>query len=482
VSLRRIDARFLLPHPVRSAAVLPGVLGWREELERAGIAVVANGAADGLDLVVAPPERSREALSLLPASVILEGRSARKLDARGLESRSYLPLPGHAEPLVYVPLGRPGPARYAVAHWAFADRHWKRLRNRLLGTLVARDLLPPLRPLVSVATPPGQAPFLVRAAFECGVPEGALPLLLAGQGDDYSRGAFLLFEPRATQPSWALKFGRLPVRLPSFEREERGLGLAQAAGQVVAAHAPRRLAGFEAAGLQCTLETAASGKPLLALLRASPSRREKERAVRRVCGWLVEVARSTVAAAETLHAERRRLALEVLPRWGLSGEIADGLLEVPAVLQHNDVGSWNVIVRGDEFTVLDWEDAVRHGLPLWDLLYFLADAAAHLERLGAPADRPAHFERLFLGELASSGLVFGWTRRMVEALGIPSATVGRIATLCWLHHGLAGERRAATTPGPAPQEDVPHDVLKRMAERWLRHPGLGPGWRRWQEA
>jgi hypothetical protein len=481
VSLRRIDARFLLPHPVRRVTVLPGVSGWREELERAGI-VVANGAAEGLDLVVAPPERAREALSLSPASVILEGRSARRLDAGGLEIRSYLPLPGFAEPLVYVPLGRPTPARYAVAQWAFADRHWKRLRNRLLGTLAARDLLPPLRPLVAVAAPPGEAPFMVQAAFERGVPEEAVPLLLAGQGDDYSRAAFLLFEPGATEPSWALKFGRLPVRLPSFEREERGLDLAQAAGGVVAAHAPRRLAGFEAEGLQCTLETAASGKPLLALLHASPSRRTKERAVDRVCDWLVEVARSTVAAAETLAAERRRLALEVLPRWGLSGELAEDLSDVPAVLQHNDVGSWNVIVRDDEFTVLDWEDAVRHGLPLWDLLYFLADAAAHLEGTRARADRPAHFERLFLGELRLSGMVFAWTRQMVETLGIPAETVGHIATLCWLDHGLAGERRAEDTPGPPREEDVPHDVLKRMAERWLSHPALGPGWHRWQEA
>ena len=35
MTLRRIDARFLLPHPVRRAVVLPGIDGWEEELERA---------------------------------------------------------------------------------------------------------------------------------------------------------------------------------------------------------------------------------------------------------------------------------------------------------------------------------------------------------------------------------------------------------------------------------------------------------------
>jgi phosphotransferase family enzyme len=480
VSLRRIDARFLLPHPVRRAAVLPGADGWRTELERAEIAVVDGGAADRLDLVVAPAERSREALSLRPRALILEG-STRRISTGKLERRSYLPLPSHTEPLVYVPLGGSRAARYAAAHWAFAGSHRKRLRNRLLGQLAARDLLPALRPLVTVAAAQSVPPFLVRAAREHEVPEAAAALLLAGQGDDYSRAVFLLFEPARAEPSWALKFGRLSIPLASFEREERGLALAESAGGVVAAHAPRHLAGFEAAGLRCSLETAASGRPLLAFLHASHGRRRRERAAERVCDWLVEVARSTRAASETLRPEQRRLALEVLPRWNLPAELADGVASIPAVLQHNDVGSWNVIVKGDEFTIVDWEDAVDHGLPLWDLLYFLADAIAHLDGARARDARPGHFERLFLGELPSSALLFRWTRRMVDALGLPAESVGRLATLCWLHHGLAGERRAAAAPGPPPERDVPHESLKRMAERWLSHPGLGVDWRRWQE-
>ena len=82
-------------------------------------------------------------------------------------------------------------------------------------------------------------------------------------------------------------------------------------------------------------------------------------------------------------------------------DLVDALGEVPAVLQHNDVGSWNVVVDGDDFTVLDWEDCVRHGLPLWILLYFLADSAAHIDGITDPSERGPHFERLFLGEAPS---------------------------------------------------------------------------------
>ena len=475
MTLRRIDSRFLLPHPVRRAVVLPGIDGWQEELERANVEVGSNGS-EPLDLVAGPAERAAEAAALKPRAVIVEGRGGHRLARAGFVRSAYLPLPRHFDPLVFVPLGKSAPARYAVEQWAFADSRRKQVRNRILGALAGSGLLPPVRPEVVVAAPNGQLPFVVRAAFDVGLPKDVLPLLLAGQGDDYSRATFLLFEPGADEPSWALKFARLPVRLSSFEREKRGLALAQEAGGVVAARAPRWLGSFEAEGLQCTLESAARGKPLVALLRSSPDRDEKERAVERVCGWLLDVARETKAPPDALQEERRRLGEDVLPDWGLDSAFVGELPEVPAVLQHNDLGSWNVVASRDGFTVLDWEDAVRHGLPLWDLFYFLVDAAVHLDGADDPIQ---HFERLFLGEAQSSDLLFSWTRTMVEALELPLESVGRIATLCWLKHGVSGERRALRAQDPRPQAHVAHGVLRELAQRWLEHPGLGPGWSRW---
>jgi hypothetical protein len=477
VTLRRIDARFLLPHPVRRAAVLPGIDGWQEELERVGVELGSNGA-EPLDLVVGPTERAREAASLHPRAVILEGRGRRWQKHADLEQCAYLPLPGEGEPLVYVPLGERGLARYAFAQWAFTDSRWKQLRNKVVGSLAGQALLPPLRAEVVVGSRPA-LPFIVRGALELGLPEDVRPLLLAGQGDDYSRAAFLLFEPGASEPSWALKFQRLPVPSPAFELEARGLALAREAGGRVAAHAPHWLGTCETEGLQCTLESAAHGKPLLALLRSSPGRGETKQAVEQVCGWLVEVGRVTLSPPETLHDERRRLTEDVLGPWNRGPELVDELPDLPAVLQHNDVGSWNVFVDGDEFTVLDWEDCVRHGLPLSDLIYFLADVAAQVDGITDPADRGPHFERLFLGEAPSSALVFRWIRTMVDALELPREAVGPIATLCWLHHGLAGERRAKGTSDSKSRDYVAHTVLRDVAERWLRHPGLGPGWERW---
>jgi hypothetical protein len=475
VTLRRIDARFLLSHPVRRAVVLPGIEGWQEELERADVTVGGNGS-DPLDLVVGPTESEGEAAALKPRAVIVEGRGGHRLARAGFHRRAYLPLPRHFDPLVFVPLGEAKPARYAIEQWAFADSRRKQVRNRILGALAGGGLLPPVRPEVVVAAQDGQLPFVVRAAFEVGLPEDVRPLLLAGQGDDYSRATFLLFEPHAEEPSWALKFARLPVRLTSFEREKHGLELAREAGGAVAERAPLWLGSFEAEGLQCTLESAARGRPLVALLRSSPDRAEKEGAVDRVCGWLLDVARESQAPPGALQDERRRVVEHVLPGWGVDPALVDELRDVPAVLQHNDLGSWNVVASRDGFTVLDWEDAIRHGLPLWDLFYFLFDATAHLD--GA-TDRAEHFERLFLGEAPSSELLFMWTRTMVDTLALAPGAVGRVATLCWLHHGLADEQRAAGARDPRPRAHVALGMLRELGERWLRHPGLGPGWSRW---
>jgi hypothetical protein len=479
VTLRRVDSRFLLPHPVHRAAVLGGIDGWVEGLERAGVSVAAR-PAELLDLAVAPVAQAREALALGARAVILEGRGGRAVGRAGLERKSYLPLPGPTDPLVFVPLGSGGPARYGFAQWAFAGSPWKVVRNRAAGALAGAGLLPPVRSQVTVGMAQVGPPFVVRAARDLGVPEDVQPLLLAGQGDDYSRATFLLFERNGEEPSWALKFARLPVRLTSFERERSGLELARETGGVVAARAPRWLGSFEAEGLQCTLESAARGRTLLALLRSSPRVAARKRTVGAVCDWLLEVARTTRAEPAALLDERRRLAEDVLPRWGVDPSLVDDLPEIPAVLQHNDLGSWNIVADAQGFTVLDWENAVRNGLPLWDLFYFLADAAAQLDGAAEPGERATHFERLFLGEAQSSSLLFAWTRALVEALEIPPSAVGAIATLCWLHHGVGGQLRAEETGDPRASSHVAFGLYAELAERWLRHPGLGSTWSAWR--
>jgi hypothetical protein len=277
-----------------------------------------------------------------------------------------------------------------------------------------------------------------------------------------------------------IKFARVPGYAAPFERDERGLRLAEAAGPAVTAHAPRLLGRFEVDGLAASVEQAAPGRRLTALLQGPAPRPAKLRAIEAVAGWLVELGRATAAAGPDLEPERRRLEREVLPAWaaaGVPGDLVARVPAVPGVLQHNDVGCWNVIVDGERFVAVDWESARWPGLPLWDLLYFHVDALVHLDGRWPAGERQAHAARLLRGEAGdSSRVLMRWLDRATSTLEIPRRAIAPIATLGWLHHGLSPGARAAAVASLAPGRLSTGTYGEWMADVWLTTPGLGPEW------
>jgi len=239
---------------------------------------------------------------------------------------------------------------------------------------------------------------------------------------------------------------------------------------------------LEVDGLHASIETAAHGRLLAMLLRRRPHAASSTEAVEAVASWILRVARETAAPPTALADERRRLAEEVLPRWSERGapqDLADRLPELPAVLQHNDVGTWNIVLTGPtDFVVIDWESARRYGLPLWDLLYFLTDALSALDGARTFDERAKGSIRLLRGDAPSSQALFRWVRRAVEELGIPPDAVGPIATLGWLHHGLSHVARGHSAEQVEPGSAIV-DPVGRIAPAWLRDPALGPSWSRW---
>jgi hypothetical protein len=158
------------------------------------------------------------------------------------------------------------------------------------------------------------------------------------------------------------------------------------------------------------------------------------------------------------------------------------------VLQHNDLGTWNIVVdpaTPASFTALDWESARPVGLPLWDLWYFLQDALGVLDGFAGLSDhdlvrREAHALRLFRGELSTSEVLFEWTRRAVAACGIPDGAVGSLATLCFVHHGLSHATRAEAVRRHTPEAAALDMLWPRLAKGWLEDPALGVGWTGWR--
>ena len=432
--------------------------------------------------MVAPSTVAKAAFDAGPRMAVLEGRLPRGVRPSGVHVARFLARPRIEEAALLVPLDDPLTARYAIEHWSVVDRRWKRLRKLVARELAAHGRLPHLRQTVLVASREAAPPFMIsEAAARLGLPREVRAVLMLGQGDALSRNVFHLFPRGETSPAWVLKFSRVPGNPEPFEREERGLELARRADDVVGSRAPRLLGRFEHEGLPASVETAAVGHRLRELLLAPGSRAAKLRRIDAVAAWALQLALATASSPDRLERERDRLEHEVVLAWppAAAGLVAD-LPRLPGVLQHNDLGSWNLAFEGDSFTVLDWESARDHGLPLWDLFYFLADALAVIDGASGAEERAGHTIRLFLGEAPSSPLLFEWTRRAVTALDIPEDAVGPIATLCWLHHSLSHVSRRSALDRLAGGASAPVHGFEAIAGLWLAEPRLREGWTGWR--
>jgi hypothetical protein len=485
VSLHRVDPRFVLPHRVSHAVVLDGLEEWRAGLASAGIEVSDESSDRGPpDLVVSPARLATAARDTKARSIIIEGSRLSPFREGDYQARRLLLRPTRERPTLALPLDQPAPVSYALERWSVVDRRWKMARMRAARLLVSRGLFPSwASPVVTVATHDEGPPTLVAAAGELGLPSDVSWFLTFGQGDALSRNAFQLFRADSYQPEWVLKFARVAGYSERFDNDERGLQLAHGAGDVIAAHVPRLVGRFDVDGVHASLETAAAGRRLRDVLLTPGDRTAKLRLIERIADWILALGRLTQTSAEAMGAERERLRTDVVPRsseLGARSELVDELPPLPAVLQHNDLGTWNVVADNGDFVVVDWENTREAALPLWDLLYFLGNAFVFLDGSAAPDELPPRMVQLFAGEAPSSPLLFSWVRRAAESAGVPPDAVAAIATLCWLSHSLSASTHNVDLAAFTPRDPPRVHGLEGIARAWMAHPALGPSWAVWR--
>jgi hypothetical protein len=470
----RADARFLSPVPIARAALVGNADGWGAALAQASVEVDIHSP----DAAIGPAGHAQDAIATGAPVVIVEGRSAeRELRRAGLEARTYLVLPNLTEPQAFVPIGS-RVTRYALSTWLVPWNRRKVVRNAVVGELAARRIVPLGPRFVTIGSRKTIRPFLAAAAERLGVDRETDWFLAAGHGDLLARGAFMLFRPGTRFPTWALKFCRMPGPDDRIDHDARGLRIAGTMGRAAAPRAPRFVGRLEIGGYHASLETAAPGRRVNGVLSAVLPGRAKRQLIERIVEWLTQIARETAAATNLLEPERGRMRQAVLPHWirlGAPADLVDRLPPLCAVLQHNDLGTWNLVTQGDDFTALDWEGAKAHGFPLWDALYFLSDALASVDGVEGD-DRPEHFRRLFLGELPASRVLDSSLARVADASGVPVHAFGPLATLCWLDHALAHRARRDRSRRYQLHAHDPGWMIEQMATTWLTTPGLGPDW------
>jgi hypothetical protein len=479
----RADAIFALPELPEAVALYGSPPGWLTDLRERSIEVVPSPTNAGRppDLAVATDEGVEEALASGARSLIVDGaRDAHRLvRARGFDVTRLMPLPVSGSPVLFLDVGQRRAARYGIEHGIVHAERWRIVRNRVAALLVGAGVLLPVQRLLTLGTRAPGAPALVSAAEAIGAVRDAAWVMLVSSGSVVRRNAFLLFAPGAAAPSQVLKFARVPGMTLPFDRDERGARLVARAGGAVAARAPEYLGRFERDGYHAALEQAAVGTKLANLLRHPSSRRAKLDAVEPVARWLIDVARQTASSPARLAAERERLAEDVLPFWGQSAELANELAPVPSVFLHNDVAEENVVVSRADFTVLDWEWANPHGLPLSDLVYFGVHVLRIVDGALDEAARDRHFVDVLAGRAPSSPVLFGWIRELVEVLALPPESVGPLVTLSWLDRGKLSrqERHRAEKVGGV---SLGKPFAERAANTWISHPELGSSWDAWR--
>lgn len=476
---RPLDLRFLASHPVRRVAFVdapPALVG-------ACRATDLEVVHDHADLVLSSRRAAPRAALLRAPTIVALGSARRPLAAAGYDVSTFLVRDGRQGPRLVVPLQPRAAAVEAVLRPMAGRGLVKRLATRLLLAAMRAGL--PVGHVLTVGTRRPGMPGLLQAATALGLPPDVIWHLRAGEGDDLQRLVWLCAEPGATEPGWAVKTTRMRDYATPFEGDAAALALMAATPASVRAHAPRFLGLIEVDGFHGSVESAAPGMPLHDLLQGCSASAAIER-VRSIAAWAIELAAATTQPPPALGPELDRLRRAVIPAWrrlGVTDDLVASLPSLPAVVQHGDLGLWNIVGDATRFTVIDWESAQPAGLPLWDVAYFLTDALGFLAAPGADDRRKLEaMVALVRGELDTARVLFELLGVAARASGVPLDAVGSVVGLGWLHHGLSARDRAeerAERGAGAPT--VTPGLMAALAERWVTDPRLGGVWPAFRE-
>lgn len=251
---------------------------------------------------------------------------------------------------------------------------------------------------------------------------------------------YFLFQPMSSKPVYIIKMVRDAVFNTRLEREHSGLLLLQERKLMPAGTLPEIVFFGHHRNLAVVGETVIEGEPFEARSSFDATCPYGKTAI----DWLIDLSASTVV--EQPPVDLAGAFQQLLDRFCeiytpspehqvyLNGLVARlRQTPPPAVFQHGDPGSWNLLVTAEnQVAFLDWENAIEHGVPLWDLFYFLRSyCVAAGQKSGNFGVLPA-IEHFMLEQSPLSGFIVDALERYCRRVELDTKLVEPLFFMCWI--------------------------------------------------
>jgi hypothetical protein len=220
-------------------------------------------------------------------------------------------------------------------------------------------------------------------------------------------------------------------------------------------------------------ETPMSGVPLSLVL----TNRNLSTYAERITGWLLDLARHPRTAPS--RAWWGRIAEPALADFESSYRAVIGhdlmsqaramigqLRDLPIVTEHRDLGPWNILVDDDDVAVLDWESSESAGLPLLDLVYFLAYAAFYVDGAIVSGRYLQAYRRSLQPDTLTGRISMQCVERHADRLGLAADVILPLRLLTWMIHARSEHLRLRQDIGVSPGRPA---LQRAMFAAFWRH-------------
>jgi hypothetical protein len=279
---------------------------------------------------------------------------------------------------------------------------------------------------------------------------------LAAHGQYTSRKVlFFLFDSQSDSPAYVVKMTRDRALNSRLENEQRALTLLADRSIGDRETLPRVAFAGHHGGLAIVGETVVDGVPF----RTRSSGAADCRYLRSAVDWLIDLGAATAnpssASPQQVAKGLETLFNRFIHIYQVTPEqqeflarqiatIAASQSAFPLVFQHGDPGTWNIMATpSGRAAFLDWEAFEQHGMPLWDLFYFLRSYGVWAARKAGSGDSLKGFSRQYLADSPLGDLLVDVARRYCERSGLAAELVEPLFYTCWMHRSL---KEAARLP------------------------------------